>query len=312
MNELWNWLLVLHFVAALPAVAHALLKKRNPRSALGWILVVLTYPVIGSLIYAVFAINRINPRLQQAQALAAAMLSSDRDDTAEERDRIRECCGEHGVRSALLEIGQRVSSYPLRDDNSVELLVDGDGAYPAMLAAIDNARHRVWMSTYIFDSDRTGQRFIDALAAATARGVDVRVLVDSIGLLLARSRAVSRLRRAGVNARRFLPPRLIPPEWSINLRNHRKILCVDSGVAFAGGMNIGGRHMVAEPETDRPVADTHFRFEGTLATDLSACFLRTGILPREAPNIGFPRWIRSTPGPAVAVRYAVLFPTVPV
>src|SRR5690625_7148314 len=96
-----------------------------------------------------------------------------------------------------------------------------------MLQAIDSALDHICLTSYIFDTDETGRRFIDALGRAVERGVTVRVLIDGVGEWYSWPRASSLLRRAGVDTARFLPPRLVPPSRSINLRNHNKILVLD-------------------------------------------------------------------------------------
>lgn len=72
-----------------------------------------------------------------------------------------------------------------------------------------------------------------------------------------------------VTCRRFLPPRLLPPAFYLNLRNHRKLLCVDDEVAFTGGMNIGDRHLLSSP---KPTRDTHFELRGPIVRQLTDCF----------------------------------------
>lgn len=80
------------------------------------------------------------------------------------------------------------------------------------------------------------------------------------------------LRRAGVRVARFLPPRLLPPSFSVNLRNHRKILVVDGEYGFTGGMNIGARHLL-EPRSSHATADLHFRLQGAVVAQLEAIFV---------------------------------------
>ena len=65
--------------------------------------------------------------------------------------------------------------------NAVRPLTTGTEAYAEMLRAIDGAAHTVGLSTYIFDNDAAGARFVEALGRAAARGVEVRVLIDDIG-----------------------------------------------------------------------------------------------------------------------------------
>ena len=63
MFELLKWVLVgIWLVAAAGTAGHALLNKRDPRAALGWIVVSVTIPLAGPLLYFVFGINRIRTR----------------------------------------------------------------------------------------------------------------------------------------------------------------------------------------------------------------------------------------------------------
>ena len=78
--------------------------------------------------------------------------------------------------------------------------------------------------------------------------------------------------RNGVEVARFLPPRAIPPEVHINLRNHRKIMIADGRVAFTGGMNIGDRHLASRSDNPKRVEDAHFRMVGPVGRqDLLGC-----------------------------------------
>ena len=152
-------------------------------------------------------------------------------------------------RLGLAAAGDRLSVWPVVPGNSFDVLHNGEKAYPPMLEAIERARRFVYLTTYILETNRVGQHFVAALARAADRGVDVRVLVDGVGRVLASPGPACRAAAAPARRgrRRFLPPRLFPPSLRINLRNHRKILVTDAGVAFTGGMNIGDRHLVREP-----------------------------------------------------------------
>ncbi|HEX6995073.1 MAG TPA: phospholipase D-like domain-containing protein [Gammaproteobacteria bacterium] len=226
------------------AAVHALLNKRRPQAAFGWIAVSLALPFVGPLLYYLFGINRVESR---ARVLRGTIVSSAPLDPAAE--------------------------LPLVGGNRVDALRNGEDAYPAMLAAIRGAERSIRLSTYIFGTRGVGAEFVEALAAARRRGVDVRVLLDGVGELYTWPRAGAELRRRGVRVARFLPPRLIPPTLHVNLRNHRKILVVDGAVAFTGGMNIDARHLVGDPARERPVVDLHFRLAGPVVALLDAVFV---------------------------------------
>jgi len=140
-----------------------------------------------------------------------------------------------------------------------------------MLAAIEDAKISISMATYIFDNDRSGNQFVEGLARAVARGVQVRVLIDDAGARYSWPSIVGKLKRAGVPVARFLPT-LAP--WrltTINLHNHRKILVIDGRIGFTGGMNIREGNVLAA-KSRRPVQDLHFRVEGPVVAQFQEAF----------------------------------------
>jgi cardiolipin synthase len=265
--SLLHWsLIVLHTVLGLAAAGHALLTKREPQTAFGWIAVCLIFPIGGPLLYYLFGINRVRTRAQKLQTRATAA-ALPRSETAAPRVTVPPEFSE------LARISDAVTGLPLTEANGVDVLHNGEQAYPAMLAAIDAARRHVYLATYIFETNRTGVQFIDALVRARARGVDVRVLIDGAGELYSRPRAGRELRAHGIALARFLPPRLVPPAWHINLRNHRKILVADGAVAFTGGMNIGDRHLAKDADNPARVVDVHFRLSGPVVRQIQQVFV---------------------------------------
>ena len=79
----------------------------------------------------------------------------------------------------LAHVVGRVIAQPLTPGNRIQPLLNGDEAFPAMLSAIESANTSISLTTYIFDDDPSGTRFVVALGRAVERGVAVRVLVDA-------------------------------------------------------------------------------------------------------------------------------------
>jgi len=266
MYVLLTWVLLgLWVAAAAGAAGHALLNKRDPKAALGWIGVSMTIPFAGPLLYFLFGINRIRTRAKALPGVGSP------------RDRLRPTITSSVDLplefSELAGISGGVSGFDLTAGNSIEMLHSGEQAYPAMLQEIEAARSHVFLSTYIFETNRTGRDFVDALARAVGRGVDTRVIIDGVGGLYSRPRAGGLLAKRGVKVARFLPPRAIPPAVHVNLRNHRKILITDGRVAFTGGMNIGDRHLADRTDNPNRVVDAHFRIVGPVVGQLQQVFL---------------------------------------
>src|SRR5690606_582015 len=123
----------------------------------------------------------------------------------------------------LATIGWHTSATPVLEGNRVHLLNNGDAFFPRLLDAIDSAKQRVWISSYIFSGSGVGADIADALARAAQRGVDARVIVDGVGAWYSGRSLARRLAGSAVRLVEFLPPRMIPPSLHWNLRNHRKI-----------------------------------------------------------------------------------------
>lgn len=127
----------------------------------------------------------------------------------------------------------------LRPGHSVQLLVTGQAFFPALTAALDSARHEVYLETYIFHDDASGEQVLAALERAGLRGVAVYLVVDGIGTPQWPQRWRERLRHSGVQWQQFSPlgslGLLIPGRWR---RLHRKLCVVDRELAFCGGINV--------------------------------------------------------------------------
>ncbi len=262
----WIAFAVTSVVLAVVSAAHALLWKRDPRSTLGWIGISMTLPLFGALLYWSFGVNRVRrtavkfvssgKRLGPSGAFRAAPPAFPVDTTAAHLHELR-------------VLADKVTRRPLLPGNAIRALQNGEEAYPPMLAAIANAKHSVHLCTYIFDSDRAGRDFVKALDDAAARGVSVRVIIDSLGEKYSWPRVRS-LFTDRVRVGRFLPLRR---GLYMNLRTHRKLLIVDGMIGFTGGMNIGDRHMPTRKSLAGPVYDLHFEVRGPAVSDLQKVFL---------------------------------------
>jgi cardiolipin synthase len=255
-------LAALGLVAATLASLHALLNKRRPQAAFGWIAVCFTLPLAGPLLYYLFGINRVQSR-------ARKLLT---------RHRAPDCPTEYvGTPPPQLQplgrLGGAVSGWPLTAGNRVELLREAGEIFDAMIAAIDAANEYVFFSTYIFDGGPLGRRFATALTAAADRGADVRVLLDGFGEWYSlRRRAAKLFRGSRASFARFMPSRAWPPSLRVNMRNHRKILAIDGAVAFTGGINVRDRYL--DGPSEQRIVDLHFRIRGPVVAQIETVFLR--------------------------------------
>jgi cardiolipin synthase A/B len=250
-----------HLVIALAVTVHVLLNKRDVGSSMAWMGLAWLSPFIGSALYFIMGINRVNRR--------ARRIRRPRRRTNPQPPRLSDPPDD--PLAPLEYAGWQLTQRPAEDGNTVQLIQNGDNAYPQMVAAIDDARVSVGLSSYIFRADETGSVFIDALIRAQQRGVEVRVLIDGVGGGYLFSPTYRRLRHAGVPAARFLHSILPWRMPFLNLRLHKKFLGIDGRFAFTGGLNIGDEN-VLKSNPPHPVRDTHFRVEGPVVGQLFDAF----------------------------------------
>ncbi|MCW5659572.1 MAG: cardiolipin synthase B [Burkholderiaceae bacterium] len=136
--------------------------------------------------------------------------------------------------------------------NSTRLLIDGPATFAAMKSAIEQARGRVLLESYIIEDSHLGDQLSALLTRKVAQGVSVALMYDGVG---SRGNAefFDQLAESGVSVCKFNPvnPLERPGYWGINHRNHRKVLVVDDEVAFTGGINISRAYSVGSSSIGR-------------------------------------------------------------
>jgi cardiolipin synthase len=267
LSQFWPHLAaVFDFLAALLASIHALLHKRDSRAATLWLGLIWFLPVLGPILYLSLGVNRIRRR-----AISLGVHKTISRPIPENLGEPEHDGAEH--LQMLARVVGRFVAQPLTPGNKIQPLVNGDEAFPSMFAAIETAKKSISLTTYIFDNDASGEKFVAALKSALDRRVEVRVLIDAAGTRYSWPPITYKLRHAQIPFAKFLPASIFTP-WrvaTINLRDHRKILVVDGQTAFTGGVNIRHGNVLAD-KPKSPVQDLHFRIEGPLVTKLQEAF----------------------------------------
>lgn len=258
-------LAVLSVVLGTVAATHAAMTKREVRSALGWVGVIILSPLVGAMIYAVAGINRIRrATLISRRALELDEIWRSLSLYAVSREAV---AAQFGTRFGQMKLlGDKVSRHPLSSGNRIAMLTTGEETFDAMCGAIEAAQFSIILETYIFDRDAVGKRIADCLIAAHKRGVAVRVIVDAVGARYSVPSIIGYLKEGGVSVAVFNGQVIMGLRLPYaNLRTHRKILVVDGGTAFVGGMNIRAGFVGRDG-----ARDTHFRVTGPVVADILA------------------------------------------
>jgi len=176
-----------------------------------------------------------------------------------------------GVRDPQLPpLLSRIDTGPIHPGNRISVYFDGKETFAAADAAIDAAEREVLLESYIIRDDRTGRATLEVLGRAAARGVAVRVLADAWGSWSTRAAFWKDMQSSGISVRLYHP---LWKRWRFRRhRDHRKILVVDRGVAFTGGMNVADEYGSSWHTSDTAFRDTQVRLEGPAAEELALVF----------------------------------------
>lgn len=267
LNSGWiYWAVVVAYsVTVLSIVGIIVSENRNPLKSLAWITVLILFPVGGIILYIFFGrsiknthmISRRNKRRLKRSEAAPQQPVNPRSLTVENR--------QHAM------LGRALTGAVLYEGNDVEVIIDGAEKMDKLIADINAAKQYVHLQYYIIDSDGMGNRLADALIAAAARGVKVRVIYDDIGSIHVSKRYHKRMREAGVEIYPFFRVAFPPFATRINWRNHRKVTVIDGLVGYIGGMNIADRY-IDGGKNFASWRDTHLRVQGPAVAALQYSF----------------------------------------
>ncbi|WP_246142845.1 PLDc N-terminal domain-containing protein [Nocardioides rubriscoriae] len=259
--------------------------NRKPSTGMAWLLLILLTPWLGLVAFVFFGSTQVGARRRERQAEINAAIT--------ERARTLATASVGPEAPAYLRsvvaLNQRLGALPLLSGNRVALVPDYAGSVGEMTAAVEAAETYVNVEFYIAAWDEVTAPFFEALVAATARGVTVRLLFDHLG-----SRRVpgyrdllARLAATDIAWHPMLPVRPFRGRFRRpDLRNHRKLVVVDGRVGFTA------RRTSSSPATTSPPAPT------AASGSSSSCASRARSWPsstRSSPPTGTPRPTRSCP-----------------
>ncbi len=256
----------LFLILQIVVTGHIIYRKDDVKSSFGWIGLVWLTPLIGSIVYVIFGINRIRRKALSLRNKGPDILTI----TGKTEEEIQKEIPRPLLQ--LMRLGYKVHPQRFALGNTAQAYVNGDEAYPAMCRLISDARKEVLMQSYIFNNDRAGRQFVTALKQAVKNGAKVKVLVDGVGLNYSKPTIAAALKQLpGVEFSVFLPSKSPITLPFVNLRNHRKILIIDGKEAFFGGMNVAEGNLV-NTHPKEPIVDITFHVQGPVVDQMSRVF----------------------------------------
>ena len=228
----FNWLLVhllpsIGFILALALLTHIIRERRSPTSTLAWLMGIIFIPYLGVPLYLIFGGRKMISKAQTKPKLSI--------------DNSKPCCDSYISKADLLEPGDGI--FPPSTHNHITFLPKGEQAFQTILDLIENARHSVYIATFILGKDETGNAIVHSLARKASQGLKICLLLDALGSVRISKRFLLPLLEAGGRVAFFMPMIHWPFRGRANLRNHRKMIICDNQTAIIGGMNLASEYM---------------------------------------------------------------------
>lgn len=271
------WILNRHYVLvsvctrilALLLVLVLYWKETNAAFKMPWMILTMTFPILGISLY--FLMGRPGPgrRLQKWFDKIDDTLFAELDTDNGSEQQLRS----DSPRAANLSSYIRNSSrYPLYQNTEITFFDDAAKGLEAQIRAMREAEQFIFLEYHAFEDAQAFRRVKEILYEKAKQGVDVRMIYDDVGCVSYLGPEFRReLKANGVKCRRFNPviPILSP---LINNRDHKKITVIDGKTGFTGGYNLTDEYFnITHPYGHWK--DTGVKLRGSAVNSFTVMFL---------------------------------------
>lgn len=227
-----------YFLIRLWLVVRVIQQQRRQSAAIAWIAVLFALPVVGIIGYMLFGEINIGHQYRKRSLMAQKLL---RDFANAQHINFNEISKNLDTEARQLSnIALLKTGLGVYDHHTLTLMTDADHIFASLLADIRAANTIILLEFYIVSPQGRVIELLEALMAATQRGVSVHLLADSVGShTFFRSSWVKKLKDAGVFVHESLPVGLFKTIVKrIDIRNHRKLAIFDSCYGYTGSFNL--------------------------------------------------------------------------
>ncbi|MEP2238436.1 MAG: cardiolipin synthase [Maribacter sp.] len=261
---MWTSIFIgIYVIIALSIVLSILLYGAKPTKSLAWLLAIFALPVGGIFLYLLLGRNRRRYKLIQNQKdlfHRMPMPNTEQINVFE------------GKYDKLMTLSYKNSHFPPTTGNELKILKDGRTTFETIFKALEGATNRIHIQYYIFEEGDLANRLLALFEEKIAHGVAVRMIYDGVGSFSLSKKYLKKLLNIGVEVYSFLPFKFGRYFYSLNFRNHRKIIVVDGKIAFTGGINVSDKYLKGQIGLGK-WHDMHLRLIGTAATQLDQVFM---------------------------------------
>jgi len=250
-----------------------IMRKRAASVTLAWLVIILLLPFVGAITYLLLGENRIG---QKRGEQIANNLPFFKKWVSTLEKRIQTDWSAINPECKPIDAqAYSIIGLPTVSGNQLTLIEEATDFFQALIKDIDSARESCFLEFYIWNEGGLMKDVAAAVTRASQRGVQCRILLDSIGSSsFFKSIQAADMRNKGVIISEALPAGLFRALFvRIDLRNHRKIAVIDGKTAYTGSQNLVDPRYFKQEENVGQWVDTMVRVQGPVVEKISATFL---------------------------------------
>lgn len=235
-----EWISTILFIFSILVVLFLNMKEENASYKIGWIILIMAFPLFGGLFYLLFGNKRpskfMRLALSREHKKVLPYLKQDVKPVKSLNYNDKRAMG-------MSDYLYKISDYPLYANTESEYYSLGEEMFESMLKEMEKAKDYIFFEYFIIEEERMWGRMLDLLIRKVQEGVDVRMIYDDVGsLFLLPSDFPTKMENVGIKCLAFNRFRPILSAV-MNHRNHRKILVIDGFTGFTGGINIADEYI---------------------------------------------------------------------
>lgn len=270
LSQYFMWIQSFLVILSLILVVAVVSEDSNPTFKLAWVILMLTVPVIGWLLYFVFERRKV-PKKTLRRYMSIAVAS--RKILKQDKDIEEKLKSESPSTSKICTYISNTAHTHVYEHTQTHFYPRGEDFFDDYIASLKSAKSFIFIEYFIIDQGKMWSRILEVLTEKAKQGVDVRVMYDDLGTInLLKKDYTKKLRKAGIKVAVFNPFRASVDTF-MNYRDHRKITVIDGKTGFTGGLNIADEY-INQRKRYGYWKDCALRLKGDAVSSLTLMFLQ--------------------------------------
>ncbi|MCA0959041.1 cardiolipin synthase [Muricauda ruestringensis] len=263
--------IIVYLVVSVWAIGAIIYHGRRPSRSISWAFAIIVLPIFGAVLYYLFGMNRRKFKFFNSKEFEKRNTYTHPKISAQ--DKFKSHFNEDIRKERLNRLISKSSNTTAKTGNKIAVLQDGAETFNELFNAMEEAKKFIHVQYYILEKGDLFDKMLDLFQQKIKEGVEIRILYDSLGSYQLRGRPKKKFQDIGVKIHPIMPIRLKNLLFSLNFRNHRKIVVIDNKIAFTGGVNVSDKYIKRKNDLGK-WKDTHLKLEGPIVNDLHMVFLK--------------------------------------